>query len=183
MSCRRVSRELLERFRFGEELDVRSDPHLAHLQTCGACRQEVGLDRALVVQLRRALRERVGDATPPAGSWDAVRARALAPPARGSVRALLIGWARVLPAAVAVGVMTIAVAVPRDDQVPVAGVAGQERSRSQYQRIAATPKWELPWYLRYRTVQPVEPTRGGALATDFPDPVEPDPPRASGLIE
>jgi len=180
MSCRRVSRELLERFRFGEELDARSDPHLAHLQTCGACREEVGLDRALVVQLRRALRARVGDAAPPAGSWETVRARALAAPSTGSPRALLIGWVRMLPAAVAVGVMVVAVAVPRSTPLPA---TTQDRSWGQYQTIAAAPDWELPWYLRYRTVQPVEPSRGGALASDYPDPVDPDPPRTAGLME
>ena len=180
MSCRRVSRELLERFRFGEELDARSEPYLAHLQTCGVCREEVGLDRALVIQLRRALRERVRDAAPPAGSWESVRARALAAPSTGSGRARLIGWVRMLPAAVAVTVMAVAVVVPRS--APPSPTI-QERSSEQYQAITATIKWELPWYLRYETVQPVEPSRGGAMAADFPDLLDPDPPRASGLTE
>ena len=78
MTCRKVSRELLERFRFGEELDARSAPHLEHLQTCPTCREEVGLDRALVNQLRRALRARVEDYEPSAASWQLVRERALA---------------------------------------------------------------------------------------------------------
>jgi hypothetical protein len=78
MTCRKVSRELLERFRFGEELDARSAPHLEHLQTCLACREEVGLDRALVAQLRRALQARVEGYDPPPSSWQLVRQRALA---------------------------------------------------------------------------------------------------------
>jgi anti-sigma factor RsiW len=86
MTCRKVSRELLERFRFGEELDARSAPHLEHLQTCLACREEVGVDRALAAQLRRALQARVDGYEPSAGSWQLVRERALA--AEGAA----LGW-------------------------------------------------------------------------------------------
>jgi anti-sigma factor RsiW len=78
MTCRKARRELLERFRFGEELDARSAPHLEHLQTCLACREEVGLDRALVAQLRRALQARVEGFDPSPSSWQLVRDRALA---------------------------------------------------------------------------------------------------------
>ena len=60
MSCRRVQRELIERFRFGE-LDARSAPHLAHLHGCTDCRDEVGLERSVVHHLQRALAERVAD--------------------------------------------------------------------------------------------------------------------------
>jgi anti-sigma factor RsiW len=76
MTCRKVARELIERFRFGP-LDRRSAPHLEHLETCARCREEVGLDRAFVLQLQRALRERV-DGAEPATSWSTVRARAIA---------------------------------------------------------------------------------------------------------
>ncbi|HEY7847938.1 MAG TPA: hypothetical protein VIC83_07095 [Candidatus Limnocylindria bacterium] len=89
MTCRKVSRELLERFRFGEELDARSAPHLEHLQTCLACREEVGLDRALVAQLRRALQARVEGYDPSPSSWQLVRERALATEAAPS---LWIAW-------------------------------------------------------------------------------------------
>ena len=61
------SDELIERFRFGEELDSRSAPHLAHLETCLACREEVGLDRALVRQLRPAPQAPVGGDAPSDG--------------------------------------------------------------------------------------------------------------------
>ena len=86
MTCRKVSRELLERFRFGEELDARSAPHLEHLQTCPTCREEVGLDRALVTQLRRTLQARVDRFEPSAASWHLVRERALAS------ETMTLGW-------------------------------------------------------------------------------------------
>ena len=54
MSCRRIRRELIERFRFGE-LDGRSAPHLEHLRGCVECRDDVGLDRVVVRNLQRAL--------------------------------------------------------------------------------------------------------------------------------
>ncbi len=79
MSCRRVSRELLERFRFGD-LDSRHAGHLEHLERCESCRGEVGLDQALVHQLQRALRARVEGPTPSPAAWSAIRARALAEP-------------------------------------------------------------------------------------------------------
>ena len=78
MSCRKATRELLQRLRFGEQLDAQSAPHLEHLRTCAACREEVGLDRALVVELQRALRARVEGFAPPETAWDGVRQRALA---------------------------------------------------------------------------------------------------------
>jgi anti-sigma factor RsiW len=89
MTCRKARRELLERFRFGEELDARSAPHLEHLQTCPDCREEVGLDRALVGQLRRALQARVEGYDPSPSSWQLVRERALAAESGPS---LWTGW-------------------------------------------------------------------------------------------
>ncbi|MEX0630523.1 MAG: hypothetical protein WEE67_00690 [Chloroflexota bacterium] len=76
MDCRRVARELIEFFRFGE-LDARSAPHLDHLEVCLACRQEVGLDRELVLQLQRALAARVDGHAPSPGAWLEIRRRAL----------------------------------------------------------------------------------------------------------
>lgn len=86
MSCGRVRRELLERFRFGE-LGPESAPHLDHLAQCHACRDEVGTDRALVTQLRRALAARVGDASPPSRAWHRIVREAQHPEPRGS-----LGW-------------------------------------------------------------------------------------------
>jgi len=75
MSCKRARSELLDYFAFGEELGSRSDPYLAHVQTCAECRREIGVDRALVKNLRRALRERVEGSAPSAASWQLVRRR------------------------------------------------------------------------------------------------------------
>jgi hypothetical protein len=74
MSCRRIRRELLWLVRFGD-FDAGSAPHLDHLASCQDCRDEVGLDRALVRQLRTALAARIGDATPSPSAWDGVLAR------------------------------------------------------------------------------------------------------------
>lgn len=162
MSCRRVSRELLERFRFGEELDVRSDPHLAHLQSCGGCREEVGLDRALVIQLRRALHARIGSASPSAGSWDVVRARALAidpPPSRLGVA---WRWMRLVPAAAAMSLMIFAVSVAQDSQRPA---VIQDRNWQGFQVLPIPePEWEMPWWLAARTGPPPAPQPHGPLA-------------------
>jgi anti-sigma factor RsiW len=100
VGCSRVRRELLEQFRFPEELGARSGPHLAHLETCAACREEVGIDRELVQRLRLALRERVENDTPSAASWDLVRQRTVDRPAKPWT-ARVLQWGALLPAAVA----------------------------------------------------------------------------------
>ena len=74
MSCRRIRRELLWLVRFGD-FDAESAPHLEHLASCQDCRDEVGLDRALVRQLRTVLAARIGDATPSPSAWEGVLAR------------------------------------------------------------------------------------------------------------
>jgi hypothetical protein len=76
VDCRRAARELIEFFRFGE-LDARSAPHLEHLEVCLACREEVGLDRELVLQMQRALAARVDGHAPSPGAWLEIRRRAL----------------------------------------------------------------------------------------------------------
>jgi hypothetical protein len=74
MSCRRIRRELLWLVRFGD-FDAGSAPHLEHLAGCRQCRDEVGLDRALVRQLRTALAERIGEAAPSPRAWEGVLLR------------------------------------------------------------------------------------------------------------
>jgi len=161
MSCRRVSRELLERFRFGEELDLRSDPHLAHLQTCAACRTEVGLDRALVGQLRTALRARVAGATPSPGSWQVVRDRALALDAPGSGMSSIWRWMRLAPAAAAMSLMVFAVAVAQDSQRPAQ--IRQVNPVTFQQLPTSEPDWEMPWWLAARVGPPAQAQPHGPL--------------------
>ena len=83
MSCRRIRRELLWLVRFGD-FDAGSAPHLEHLANCQDCRDEVGIDRALVRQLRTALAARIGDATPSPSAWDGVLARMRQPEPRAA---------------------------------------------------------------------------------------------------
>lgn len=78
MSCRRIRRELLWLVRFGD-FGAGSASHLEHLAGCRGCRDEVGLDRALVRQLRTALAERIGDASPSPSAWEGVLARMAQP--------------------------------------------------------------------------------------------------------
>lgn len=82
MSCRRISRELLWRARFGE-LGPGSMPHLDHLADCRGCRDAVGYDRELVRQLRVALAERIEAASPPIDAWHGILARTQHPEPRG----------------------------------------------------------------------------------------------------
>lgn len=89
MSCARIAREVIDFFRFGE-LDARSAPHLEHLAVCVACREEVGLDRELVIQLQRAIRARVDGHAASPGAWLEIRRRALQPETR-------TWWSRLLP--------------------------------------------------------------------------------------
>ncbi len=89
MSCGRIRRELLWLSRFGE-LDSDSQPHIDHLVGCRSCRDAIGVDRMMVEQLRVALATRVANASPPAGAWERILARAQAPD-RGPL-ARLLGW-------------------------------------------------------------------------------------------
>ncbi len=78
MSCARVCRELLELSRFGA-LDIRSAPHIEHLVDCRGCRDEIGLDRELVQQLRIALQARIEGAAPSPAAWDRILRRTQSP--------------------------------------------------------------------------------------------------------
>ena len=109
MSCSQVRRELLEYFRFPEELGPRSAPHLAHLESCAECRADVGLDLELVEQLRRALRERVESSAPSTDNWELLRRRTVDRPAQQWTIHVL-RWSGMMPAAAA-GIMMFAIAV------------------------------------------------------------------------
>ena len=110
MSCSQVRRELLEQFRFPEELGLRSGPHLAHLESCPDCRREVGIDLALVEQLRRALRDRVEGSAPSPASWELVRRRTVDRP-DGKWTGRVLRWGGMMPAtAAAILMFTVATA-------------------------------------------------------------------------
>lgn len=109
MSCSQARRELLEHFALGEELGSRSGPHLAHLESCADCRREMGIDRELVENLRRALRDRVEGSAPSEASWGLVRRRTVDRPVRPwTVR--VVHWGGIASAAAAASIMTFAIA-------------------------------------------------------------------------
>jgi len=138
MNCRKVARELIERFRFGP-LDRRSAPHLAHLETCARCREEVGLDRAFVLQLQRALRERVEGAEPPSETWSMVRARALAEGAEPSGWwSRLLGYGQALRVAGAGALVALVVVLSRAQlDVPHSQPAASTLGRMGHVEVAS----------------------------------------------
>lgn len=175
MSCSQVRRELLEHFRFREELGPRSVPHLAHLESCAECRQEVGIDRELVTHLRRALRARVEGSAPSAASWELVRRRTVDRPVRPwTVRVLR--WGGMLPAAVA-GIMVFAIATSPETgrlpgtQAPVLVTSAARRAVPPEQATG----WQPAQSNNYRAPQadgplpgwPMEPQKGDEVAASF----------------
>jgi hypothetical protein len=146
MSCRDARRGLTELFRFGE-LNPGTAPHLDHLSACRACRDEVGLDRALVRDLRRALHERVDGHQPSATAWEAVLRRAQADEPRRWPAALRVGWAPLigrLRAAGALGTMALAVVLAAGPQQateiePSAMVQARTGELERFERLAALP--------------------------------------------
>jgi anti-sigma factor RsiW len=159
VSCNRVRRELLEHFRFPQELGSRSGPHLAHLESCAACREEVGINRELVEQLRRALRERVEGSDPSAASWDLVRRRTVDRPAQPWTMRVL-RWGGVLPAAFAGILMFASISEtglldrshsPVSATAPSVQVAALEQANG-----SEPPLWSK--YRAERAVQPVSPS-------------------------
>jgi len=116
VSCSRARRELLEQFALGEELGSRSGPHLAHLQACADCRREVGMDRELVENLRRALRQRVEGSAPSEASWELVRRRTIDRPERPWT-ARVVRWGGMVSAAAVAGTMMFAVATAPENRL------------------------------------------------------------------
>jgi hypothetical protein len=171
MSCRRVAHELIEFFRFGD-LDARSAPHLDHLEVCLACREEVGLDRELVLQLQRALQARVDGHAASPGAWLEIRRRALQPEAP-SWRTRLLPVFRLAPVG-AVLIVLLAVIVP---------VAGFSPFRAQpeissfqtWQNFAETAvndpidPYDGRWWLRYTSPPPPSEPPTGPLPGVDPD--------------
>ncbi len=170
MSCRRISRELIERFRFGEELDSRSEPHLAHLVACSRCRDEVGLDRTLVLQLQRALRARIASQDPSPRAFNAVRIRALAEDEHVSWRSRLFRLARLMPAGAAMALMLAAVINAAGDNQPtllhartVAWPGVMERADND----PLTPH-EAEWWVLHQPPPPIPPPATGVMPSVDP---------------
>jgi len=68
----------------------------------------VGIDRELVANLRRALRERVEGSAPSAATWEQVRNRTVGRP-RQSWTVRLVRWGGMASAAAAAGIMLFAI--------------------------------------------------------------------------
>lgn len=119
MSCSEARRQLLEQFALGQELTYRSGPHLAHLESCADCRREMGIDRELAENLRRALRGRVEGYAPSGASWGQIRSRTVDQPVRPWAVRVLHGRGMV-SAAAAAGMMIFAVATaPQSRLLPM----------------------------------------------------------------
>lgn len=146
MSCHKVSRALLERFRFGE-LDADCDEYLAHVERCRDCQDEIAIDRALAERLRQALRERVVDFEPSPAVWRAVRLQAADPEPPGPwwstfVLSLTRGMRVMVPAAAVMLAAVLAWAGPAGDSAPVVSSLA---SRMQWQeQLSATARVEVP---------------------------------------
>ena len=160
MSCRRVSRELLERFRFGE-LDGRHAGHLDHLEHCDACRETVGLDQALVRRLRMALQARVESASPSPEAWPLLRQRVMVETAAGdhwSMLRRLSSPLRAMAAAAALLLITVF----------SSGQIGELQQQSFAPRA-------IPGFVEWSSIPPPELPRARPLALRLPPPQ-----RASG---
>jgi hypothetical protein len=149
MRCRRIRRELLWLARFGE-FGPSSAPHLEHLSRCSSCRDEVGFDRALVQQLRRALAERTAGDEPSSGAWDAILERAMAPESGllGYLRGHAVTLEARLRTATAVSAIALAGIIATSTQVavthPEAGSAETEvrvsAAGDQFERQPLIPR-------------------------------------------
>jgi|GEM_PF-2107454 len=170
MSCQRISQEVIDFFRFGE-LDARSAPHLDHLEVCLACREAVGLDRELVIQLQRALTARVDGHAASPGAWLEIRRRALAPEPPTWRRRLLPVF-RLAPVG-AVAVLALALLGPVTGigpfrQVPSIGsMATWQRFQETADNDPVDPYHGLG-FLRYVTAPPPSAPPSGELAVVDP---------------
>jgi hypothetical protein len=169
VDCRRVARELIEFFRFGE-LDARSAPHLEHLEVCLACRHEVGLDRELVHQMQRALAARVDGHAASPGAWLEIRRRALEeerPTWRARLQpAARLGWVGAT-AIVLLALVAPAGLSPFDVQPEL---AYREPTWQNFEEAASgelVDPYAGRWWLRYATPAPSA-LASGSLATVDP---------------
>jgi hypothetical protein len=183
-ACRRISREVIEFFRFGE-LDASSAPHLEHLAVCVDCREEVGFDRELVIQLQRALRARVDGHAPSPNTWIAIRERALQP--ERTWRARLLPVFRLAPIGAMV-IVLVALLAPTDlAPFRVApGLAARQPNLGQVQAAPdndAIDPYQGRWWLRLVPAPPTQAPSTGALATADPwEPVAAALPLETGAV-
>jgi hypothetical protein len=164
VSCDRIAREVIEFFRFGDR-DARSAPHLAHLAMCVDCREAVGLDRTLVIQLQRALAARVDGHAASPGAWIEIRRRALEPEAP-TLLGRLLPVLRLAPVgATAIVVLALLVAPnlnPFQVQPNLANREPNWRIMEEVEAMDVADGEQARWWLRYITV-PAPHT--GAVAT------------------
>jgi hypothetical protein len=170
MSCERIAREVIEFFRFGD-LDARSAPHLDHLAVCAACREEVGLDRELVVTLQRAIRARVDGHAASPGAWLEIRRRALQPEPP-TWRGKLLPVFRFAPVGAAV-VLAIALLAPAGGFSPfrVAPLSTALPLEIRYQEAAVddpVDPYDGRWWLEFTTAPPPSPPPTRVLAAVDP---------------
>lgn len=169
MNCERISREVIEFFRFGD-LDARSAPHLEHLALCAACREEVGLDRGLVIQLQRALAARVDGHAASPGAWLEIRRRALEPERPGWLGRLL-PVLRLAPIGATVIILLALIATPNvspfavERQLAGGSVEPTWRILEEVEALDMADGASERWWLRYVTVRAPE---TGVVATSDP---------------
>jgi anti-sigma factor RsiW len=144
MSCRRVRRELQEIVRFGDLAPSSASPHLDHLEECRACRDEVGLDRVLVGQLRRALAARVEPFGPPARAWYAILREAQRPEPRPSIWAWSHGLVGRLRTATAMAGTGLALVLALNMEVIPAGAPAPAVPASDGEEVSLLQVPRLP---------------------------------------
>ena len=167
MSCSRARRELLGYFALGEELGPGSGPLLTHVESCAQCRRDLGIDRELINNLRRALQERVEGNASSEASWGLVRRRTVERPVPPwTVR--VAHWKGMVSAAAAAGMMLFAVATAPDTTVlPVTQptVASAARRVVPPLEDARPPEVFSSTYLAPQKYPPP----GWPMQTQFPD--------------
>lgn len=148
MSCHKVSRALLERFRFGE-LDADCDEYLEHVERCADCQREIAVDRELARELRRALRVRVEGFEPSPAVWRAVRLQAADPEPPGpwwstTVLSLARAMRVMVPTAAIMLAAVLTVAGPQPTSNEISPSASQQASRLQWaEQLTSTAEVEV----------------------------------------